>query len=55
MLDETGFRRQTSDDLLQDMEITARELFGADITTSARAFLGLLLRLFLIYIQFRLN
>ncbi|WP_214812001.1 baseplate J/gp47 family protein [Exiguobacterium sp. s181] len=46
MLDETGFRRKTYDDLLQDMEIKARESFGADINTSARAFLGLLLRLF---------
>ncbi|OGX78208.1 hypothetical protein A6395_13380 [Exiguobacterium sp. SH31] len=46
MLDEKGFRRKTYDELLEDMEIKARELFGADINTSARAFMGLLLRLF---------
>lgn len=46
MLDEKGFRRKTYDELLEDMELKARELFGADINTSARAFMGLLLRLF---------
>ncbi|QBL97926.1 hypothetical protein EauM23_00033 [Exiguobacterium phage vB_EauM-23] len=46
MLDEKGFRRKTYDELLEDMEIKARELFGADINTSPRAFMGLLLRLF---------
>lgn len=46
MLDEKGFRRKTYDELLEDMELKARELFGADINTSARSFMGLLLRLF---------
>lgn len=46
MLDEKGFRRKTYDELLEDMNLKARELFGADINTSARSFIGLLLRLF---------
>lgn len=46
MLDEKGFRRKTYDELLEDMDLKARELFGADINTSARSFMGLLLRLF---------
>lgn len=46
MLDEKGFRRKTYDELLEDMEVKARQLFGADANTSARSLLGLILRLF---------
>lgn len=46
MLDEKGFRRKAYAELLEDMEIKTRELFGANMNTSPRSFMGLLLRLF---------
>lgn len=43
-LNENGFRRKTYTDILDDMFIKARELFGDDINLTSRSVLGLLLR-----------
>lgn len=46
MLDRYGFKRKNYADLLTDMDVKARELFGDDINTSERSPLGILIRLF---------
>ena len=46
MLDGTGFKRKTYNDLQQEMDQRARELFGDDINTSERSPIGILIRLF---------
>ena len=46
MLDGTGFKRKTYNELLQEMDQRARELFGDDINTSERSPIGILIRLF---------
>lgn len=46
MLDGTGFKRKTYNELLQEMDQRARELFGDDINTSERSPLGIIIRLF---------
>lgn len=40
-----GFRRKQYGDIVGDMELRARELFGENINLSERSFLGLLIRL----------
>lgn len=46
MLDSKGFKRPTYNELITDMESEARAKYGADINTSERSFLGIILRLF---------
>ncbi|WP_214780983.1 baseplate J/gp47 family protein [Exiguobacterium sp. S3] len=46
MLDGTGFKRKTYNELQQEMDQRARELFGDDINTSERSPIGILIRLF---------
>lgn len=46
MLDGTGFKRKTYNELLQEMDQRARELFGDDINTSERSPIGIIIRLF---------
>lgn len=46
ILDRTGFKRKTYQDLKSDMEEKFTEMFGADINLSARSPLGILLMLF---------
>lgn len=46
MLDRYGFKRKNYADLLTDMDVKARELFGDDINTSERSPLGILIRFF---------
>lgn len=46
MLDGTGFKRKTYNDLQIEMDQRARELFGDDINTSERSPIGILIRLF---------
>lgn len=43
-LNENGFKRKTYTDILDDMFIKARELFGDNINLTSRSALGLLLR-----------
>ncbi|MBM5675618.1 baseplate J/gp47 family protein [Listeria seeligeri] len=45
MLDENGFKRKTYDELLTDMEIKAKELFGEDINLNSHSALGVFLRI----------
>ncbi len=45
MLDRNGFKRKTYNDLINDMEDKAKELFGADANTSERSVLGIILRI----------
>lgn len=46
MLDGTGFKRKTYNELQQEMDQRARELFGDDINTSERSPIGIIIRLF---------
>lgn len=46
MLDEKGFKRKTYDDLLTEIEMKGKELFGEDINTSTTSFFGIFFRLF---------
>ncbi|OJF16364.1 MAG: hypothetical protein A6D91_11920 [Bacillaceae bacterium G1] len=41
-----GFKRKQYSDIIEEMELRARELFGENINLSERSFLGLLIRLF---------
>lgn len=45
MLDKNGFKRKTYTDLLNDMSVKTKELFGADANVTERAFLGILIRI----------
>ena len=45
MLDETGFKRRTYDEILTEKIQKARELFGEDIDTSETSVLGKILRI----------
>jgi len=44
-LNEKGFRRKQYADIVTDMELRAREIFGENINLSERSFMGLLIRL----------
>ncbi|WPZ17782.1 baseplate J/gp47 family protein [Geobacillus subterraneus] len=46
MLDATGFKRKRYSDLIDDMTLKAKDLFGEDIDVSEKSFLGILIRLF---------
>ena len=46
MLDATGFKRKRYSDLVDDMTLKAKELFGEDTNLSEKSFLGILIRLF---------
>ncbi|QXJ39598.1 Baseplate J-like protein [Parageobacillus caldoxylosilyticus] len=46
MLDKNGFKRKRYSDLIDDMTLKAKELFGEDINVSEKSFLGILIRLF---------
>lgn len=46
MLDRNGFKRKRYSDLIEDMTIKAKELFGEDINVTERSFLGILIRFF---------
>lgn len=46
MLDRNGFKRKRYSDLIEDMTLKAKELFGEDINVTERSFLGILIRLF---------
>ena len=46
MLDKNGFKRKRYSDLVEDMTLKAKELFGEDTNLSERSFLGILIRLF---------
>ena len=45
-LTDKGFRRKTYPDILDDLILKSRELFGEDLNTTSRSAFGLLLRLF---------
>ena len=45
-LTDKGFRRKSYPDILDDLILKSRELFGEDINVTSRSALGLLLRLF---------
>ncbi|WP_419957207.1 baseplate J/gp47 family protein [Psychrobacillus psychrotolerans] len=45
MLDQNGFKRKSYADLLSDMSMKTKELFGADANVTERAFLGILIRI----------
>ncbi|MGG3725170.1 baseplate J/gp47 family protein [Geobacillus stearothermophilus] len=46
MLDKNGFKRKRYSDLVEDMTLKVKELFGEDTNLSERSFLGILIRLF---------
>lgn len=46
MLTEKGFQRRRFDDLFSEAEDKAREVYGEQINTSERSFLGIMLRIF---------
>jgi uncharacterized phage protein gp47/JayE len=46
VLDRNGFKRKRYSDLIEDMTLKAKELFGEDINVTERSFLGILIRLF---------
>jgi uncharacterized phage protein gp47/JayE len=46
LLDATGFKRKRYSDLVDDMTLKAKELFGEDTNLSEKSFLGILIRLF---------
>jgi uncharacterized phage protein gp47/JayE len=46
LLDKNGFKRKRYSDLINDMTLKAKELFGEDINVSERSFLGILIRFF---------
>ncbi|NNV04649.1 baseplate J/gp47 family protein [Brevibacillus sp. MCWH] len=46
MLDKNGFKRKRYSDLVDDMTLKAKELFGEDTNLSEKSFLGILIRLF---------
>lgn len=46
MLDRNGFKRKRYSDLVEDMTLKAKELFGEDTNLSEKSFLGILIRLF---------
>jgi uncharacterized phage protein gp47/JayE len=46
VLDRNGFKRKRYSDLVDDMTLKAKELFGEDINVSERSFLGIIIRLF---------
>ncbi|MED5050667.1 baseplate J/gp47 family protein [Anoxybacillus rupiensis] len=46
MLDRNGFKRKRYSDLIDDMVLKAKELFGEDVNINEKSFLGILIRLF---------
>ncbi|ADE87502.1 baseplate protein [Deep-sea thermophilic phage D6E] len=46
MLTKDGFKRKRYSDLIDDMTLKAKELFGEDVNLSEKSFLGILIRLF---------
>ncbi|WP_446662943.1 baseplate J/gp47 family protein [Geobacillus sp. CCR] len=46
MLDKNGFKRKRYSDLIDDMTLKAKELFGEDVNLSEKSFLGILIRLY---------
>lgn len=46
MLDKNGFKRKRYSDLVEDMTLKAKELFGEDTNLSEKSFLGILIRLY---------
>lgn len=44
MLNKFGFTRKTYEDILESMEVKARELFGEDVRTASTSVLGILIR-----------
>jgi uncharacterized phage protein gp47/JayE len=45
VLDRNGFKRKRYSDLVDDMTLKAKELFGEDINVTERSFLGIVIRL----------
>lgn len=45
MLDRTGYKRKTYDEIVTEMSARAKELYGADANVSDRAVLGIIIRL----------
>jgi uncharacterized phage protein gp47/JayE len=45
VLDATGFKRKRYSDLVSDMSVKAKELFGEDTNVTEKSFLGILIRL----------
>lgn len=46
MLDKNGFKRKRYSDLIDDMTLKAKELFGENTNLSEKSFLGILIRLY---------
>jgi uncharacterized phage protein gp47/JayE len=46
MLDKTGFKRKRFADLFGEMEVKAKEVFGQQLNTTDKSFMGILLRIF---------
>lgn len=52
MLDATGFKRKSYADLYDEMETKAKEMFGANVNTSALTPLGIILRIVAWFLSF---